>query len=396
MVILFLMGISSGIPLLIIGSTLQAWLQSEGIDLTVIGIFSLTGLPYTIKFLWAPILDRFVPPFLGRRRGWAIMTQVILMGVIFALGIQNPGKSLWIPALLALSVSFFSATQDIALDAYRREILPDEELGLGSSIFINGYRIGMLFSGGGALLLADRLSWSQVYLILSISMILGITASYFAPTPKENITPPLSLKEAVLGPFVDYFKRKGAFEILAFIFLYKIGDTMASAMTTPFILEMGFSKTELGLIGNTWGMAATILGGLLGGLLILRLGIFRALLWFGFFQMISTLSFSCLAFVGKQSWMLATAVGLENITGGMGTSAYAAYIASLCNKRFTGTQYALLSSLMGIPRVLAAAPTGFLAKEMGWGLFFIFCTALAIPGLMLLVRLSPMKSKNLS
>lgn len=393
MLVTFFLGISSGIPLLVTGSTLQAWMTDEKVDLAVIGMFSLVGLPYTVKFLWAPIMDRYVPPFLGRRRGWMLISQILLMLAIGTFSLVRPAESPWIVAFLAVLVSFFSASQDIVVDAYRRELLRDEELGLGSSLSVNGYRMGMLFSGAFALFLADRIPWNYVYLLLAASLLIGIITTCLAPGAEGQAAPPKSLREAVLEPFVDYFKRMGAFEILAFILLYKIGDVMANSMTTPFILKMGFTKTELAAVVKTFGIFATIAGGLVGGILLIRLGLCKGLWIFGILQAVSTLSFSALASVGAYHSVLAATVTFENLTSGMGTAAFTAFMASLCNKRFTATQYALLSSLMGIPRVIVASPTGFLAERIGWIHFFIFCTLAAIPGLVFLFRYKSWQGK---
>jgi len=394
MLVLFLMGFSSGIPPLLIGSTLRAWMTEEKVDLTVIGIFSLVGLPYALKYLWAPLMDRYVPPFLGRRRGWMLITQIALMAVISVLGFSSPAQMPWRVAVLAFLVAFFSASQDIVVDAYRREVLTDEELGLGSSLGINGYRIALLTSGALALFLADHFPWKVVYLLMAGLILVGIVTTLSASEPRRNITPPGSLKEALVEPFLDYFKRKEALGILAFVLLYKIGDQMASDMATPFYLKIGFTKTEIAAIAKTFGLGATISGALLGGILMLRLEINRSLWIFGFLQMVSTFCFSLLAQAGPSKPMLAGVIAFENLSGGMGTTAYAAFMASLCNVRFTATQYALLSSLIGIPRVFASAPTGYLAKHLGWSQFFIVCGLAALPGLLLLSRFAPWKKKE--
>lgn len=394
MLILILMGFSSGLPLLATGSTLQAWMSDEQVDLALIGIFSLVGLPYTIKFLWAPVMDRYIPPFLGRRRGWTLIFQITVILSLLLLSFAKPAQSPGMVALFALLVTLFSASQDVVLDAYRRDLLPENELGLGTSFFINGYRIGMLVSGALALFLADQLPWQTVYIILSVFMLIGIVTTLFAPTPARDTNHPKSLKAAVLDPFIDYFKKEQAWIILAFILLYKIGDLMASNMTTPFILQIGFSKTELAAIAKTFGLAATLVGGLAGGILILKTGIVRALWIFGFLQMISTFGFSLQAVVGYDLWVLTGVIAFENLASGMGTSAFAAYMASLCNQCFTATQYALLSSLMGIPRVILAAPTGWMAKNLGWPFFFALCALLAIPGLLLLFKVAPWRKNR--
>ncbi len=384
MAVAFVMGFSCGVPLLLTLSVLQAWMKEEGVDLGVIGLFSLVGLPYTLKFLWAPVLDRFTLPFLGRRRGWLLVIQLLLMVSIAALGFTEPGKSPWMVAFVAMLVTFFSASQDIVVDAYRREDLTDNELGLGSSLYVNGYRVGMLLAGSGGLILADHIPFSQVYLIMAATLSVGIVTTLAAREPRVAEGTPVSFREAVIQPFVEYFSRDGAVAILAFILLYKIGDQMATTMTMPFYLDLGFSKTEIGAVAKLFGFWATITGGLAGGVIMLRLGIWRSLWVFGILQAVSTTGFAVLAYVGHSLGMLAVAIAGENFCGGMGTAAYVAFMASITNKRFTATQYALLSSLMGIPRVLASAPTGYIAEWTGWPMFFLLCAGAAIPGLVLL------------
>lgn len=392
MLVSFIMGFACGLPLLLTITVLQAWMKEEGVDLTIIGLFALVGLPYTLKFIWAPFLDRFIPPFLGRRRGWLLIAQILLMISIGALGFAHPAKAPWIVAAAAMLVTFFSASQDIVVDAYRREDLADEELGLGSSFYINGYRLGMLLASGGGLIMADFMSFRAVYLIMAACMIPGVLTTLLTPEPVITERPPASMREAVFDPLIEYFSRSGALWMLAFILFYKIGDTMASAMTIPFYLDIGFSKTEIGAVVKLFGFWATIAGSLIGGVFMLRMGINRSLWVFGFLQAISTAGFALLAMIGYNLPMLAGVIAFENLSAGMGTAAYVAFMASITDKRFTATQYALLSSLMGIPRVLASAPTGFLAKHMGWIEFFIFCTLIAIPGMLLLLKFAPWKS----
>jgi PAT family beta-lactamase induction signal transducer AmpG len=389
MLVALAMGFASGLPLLLTLSVLQAWMTEEGVDLGTIGLFALVQLPYTLKFLWAPVMDRYTLPFLGRRRGWLLVFQVLLMLAIIALGMTNPVASPLLVALCALLVTFFSASQDIVIDAYRREALADEELGLGSSLYVNGYRIGMLLAGGGGLILADVFSFQTVYLLLGLTMAIGVATTLLAPEPAQAEGVPRTLRAAVIEPFVEYFRRSEALWILAFILLYKIGDTMASAMTTPFYLDIGFTKTEIGAVVKLFGFWATILGGLLGGVLILRTGIYRALWIFGILQAVSTAGFAVLAQIGNEIAALAAVIAFENLSGGMGTAAYVAFMAAMTDKRFTATQYALLSSLMGVPRVLASAPTGYLAEGLGWFPFFALCALIAIPGLLILRRFRP-------
>jgi PAT family beta-lactamase induction signal transducer AmpG len=380
------MGFASGLPLLLTGSVLQAWMRSEGTDLTTVGLFALVGLPYTLKFLWAPFLDRFTPPFLGRRRGWLFSSQLCLAGAIFYLSLQNPSASAFAVAFAALLLTFFSATQDIVIDAYRRESLSDNEQGLGASLYVNGYRIGMLLASGGGLILADIVTFSTVYQIMAAIMLVASLPTLFAAEPTPAQGQPTTLQQAVIQPFSEFFQRNDAIVILLFILLYKVGDTMASNMTTPFYLDIGFSNTEIGTVVKLFGFWATILGGLLGGVLILKTGIYRALWGFGILQALSTAGFILLNSVGHSTPMLAGVIAFENLSAGMGTAAFIGFMASQTDKRFTATQYALLSSIMGVPRVLIAAPTGWMAESMGWDGFFLLCTLIAIPGLLILTR----------
>ncbi len=387
MLVMLLTGFSSGLPLLLTGSTLKFWMREEGLDLSTIGFFGLVGLPYTLKFLWAPLMDRILPPFGGRRRGWMLITQISLMMTLASMTFFQPTVHLPIIAGLCLFIAFASASQDIVLDAYRREYLSDEELGIGSSIFVNGYRIGLLASGALALVLAEYLSWPTAYFMLGLFMLVGIVATVYAPEPQIHTAPPSSLREAFLGPFLEFCQRPGWITFLLFILLYKIGDSMASEMLSPFWVDLEVSKPQIAAIVKTFGFAALILGGLLAGLVVYRWGIFPSLLIFGILQMISTAGFVLLAIVGNHLPTLTVVIAFENLTGGMGTTAFVAFMASLTNKRFTATQYALLSSVMGIPRVLAGSITGVLATWLGWAGFFLVCTFLAVPGLLLISSL---------
>ena len=385
MLVALLMGFASGLPLLLIGSVLQAWLKDGGVDLKSIGLFALVGLPYTLKFLWAPLFDRYTLPLLGRRRGWLLVVQIALAAALLGLSYAQPTPHHLLPiSAAALIVAFFSASQDIVIDAYRRETLADAELGLGSALYVNGYRIGLLLAGGGGLILSDLTSFETMYRLMAAFMLGATIVTVFAPEPPLPEGRPRTLMDAVFLPFRDYFTRDGAWLALAFILLYKLGDTMASAMTTPFYLDLGYTKTEIGAVVKLFGFWATILGGTLGGIWILRIGMNRALWLFGLGQMISTLGFAVLAGLPPTTAGLATVVALENLTAGLGTAAFVGFMAALTDKRFTATQYALLSSLMGVPRVLAAAPTGWLAVWLGWVGFFVFCALIAIPGLLLL------------
>ncbi len=386
MLVAFAMGFASGLPLLLTGSLLQAWLRQDGVDLGTIGLFTLVGLPYTLKFLWAPLLDRFELPLFGRRRGWLLLAQLLLMLAIAGLGMTDPAGNPWLVAFVALLVTFFSAVQDTVIDAYRREDLSDRELGFGSSMYVNGYRVGMLLAGSGGLILADHMSYRLVYLLMSASLLVGVLTTLLAREPDEPEGAPTTLAEAVVQPFLEYFRRPEAWTILAFILLYKIGDVIATSITTPFYLDLGFSKSEIGEIAKLFGFWATIGGGVVGGALLIRIGIYRGLWIFGFLQAVSTTGFALLPFAGASAPALAAVIAAENLAGGMGTAAFVAFMASMTNKRFTATQYALLSSLMGVPRVFAAAPAGYLAEWLGWQGFFVLCVLAAIPGLIILRR----------
>lgn len=392
MIIALVMGFSCGLPLLLTGSVLQAWMKQEGVDLSTIGLFSLVGLPYTLKFLWAPLMDRFTPPLFGRRRGWLLVMQLVLITALLSLSLAKPAENPWLLALLAMFVTFFSASQDIVVDAFRREDLSDHELGLGAAMYVNGYRLGMLLAGGGGLILADLMPFSAVYQLMAGALLLGVITTLVAREPDLAPGTPTTIRGAVIEPFVEYFRRDGALLFLAFILFYKLGDAMAGAITTPFYLDLGFSKTEIGVVVKLFGFWATIGGGMLGGILILRWGINRALWIFGILQMLSTFGFVVLAQIGHDVSALSAVIAIENLASGMGTAAFVGFMGSLTDKRFTATQYALLSSLMGVPRVIAAAPTGWMAEVMGWSGFFVTCTLIALPGLFVLNRFAPWRA----
>jgi PAT family beta-lactamase induction signal transducer AmpG len=385
MLVMLMIGYSAGLPLLLIGSTLQAWMTDSGIDLTTIGMLSLVGVPYSLKFLWAPLLDRYQVPFLGRRRGWMLVFQVALVASLFFLSMLDPKTNVTLVCLVSLLIAFCSASQDIVLDAYRREILSDEELGLGSSVYIAGYRIAIIVSGALALNMADNMSWSMVYKIMAVLMAPALIFTFIFPDENKHIKAPGNLRDAVVGPLKDFFVRKGAWVILLFILLYKVGDSMASNMTTPFILELGYSKSDMGNIAKTFGMMATILGGIIGGVMMLRMNMKWSLVFFGILQAVSTLGFAWLPSMPLSLTSLAIVIAFENLASGMGTAAYAGYMASLTNKQFTATQYALFTALMGVPRTILSSPTGWMAERLGWEQFFVFCTVVAVPGLLLLI-----------
>ena len=387
-----LMGFSCGLPLLLTLSVLQAWMKEVGVDLSVIGLMALARLPYSLKFVWSPFLDRYTPPFLGRRRGWMIIAQICLTGAIAAMGLMDPEKNLWFVAATALAINFFSASQDTVVDAYRREDLADEELGLGSSIYVYGYRIGMLLASGGGLILADHMSFGSVYLFMAGCMAVGAITTLLTPEPPPSEGAPQTLKEAVIDPFAEYFRRNGALWILAFILLYKIGDQMAAAMTTPFYLDLGFTKSEIGAVVKLFGFWATLGGTFLGGVILLKWGVNKSLWIFGILQAVSTAGFAVLAQIGASIPALAAVIAFENLSGGMGTAAFMGFMAALTDKRFTATQYALLTSFMGFSRDIASAPTGFLVGAVGWFEFFMICALIAAPGLLVLLKFGRWKT----
>ena len=386
------LGFSSGLPLALIGTTLQAWMTTENVDLRVIGIFSLVGLPYTLKVLWAPIMDRFTIPWLGRRRGWIVLTQFLLAALILALGLSSPSLMPWLVAALALAIAFSSASQDIVIDAYRADVLHEKELGAGAATTVVGYRLAMLTSGAIALIVSDYLPWHLIYLLMAGMMLANILFTVTAPEPSERVIPPKTLKDAVWEPLLTYFRRSGAVEMLVFIMVYKLSDAIAGAMTTPFLLEVGFSRTDVGTVNKAFGLVSTVLGTLAGGSIIAKIGINRSLWVFAFLQALSNFAFTALALIGKNYAVMVAAIGLENLFGGMGTAAFVAFMMRLCDKRFTATQYALLTSFMAVTRVLAGVPTGFMVNAMGWPMFFAVSILGALPGILLLPRFAPWKA----
>ncbi len=391
MLMALIMGYAAGLPLELTGSVLKTWMRESGADLTVIGLMALVGLPYTLKFFQAPLLDRYTIAFLGRRRGWLLVFQLLLIGSIAGLGMTDPVAMPWLVAVAAFAVTLFSASQDIVIDAYRREDLADQELGLGSSLYVAGYRTGMLLASGGGLILADHLPFSVVYALLAACLLPALLATVLTPEPPTPLGIPRTLREAVVAPFTEYFSRTNALWILAFILFYKLGDTMAGAMAAPFYIDLQFTKTQIGTVVKLAGFQAITLGLFAGGILILKVGIHRSLWVFGFLQALSTAGFAALSLIGNSLPALAAVIGFENLTAGMGTAAYTAFMASITHKKFTATQYALLSSLMGVPRVFAASITGWLAEWLGWTGFFTFCTLIAAPGLLLLFKFAPLR-----
>jgi PAT family beta-lactamase induction signal transducer AmpG len=386
------LGFSSGMPLYVLIQLVPAWLRSNEVDLATIGLFSLVSLPYTWKFIWSPLMDRFKLPFLGRRRGWALLTQVGLLVTIGALGQYDPTHSLKVIVALVFLVSLFSASQDIVLDAYRRELLDDDELGTGTSFFVNAYRLASLVPGSLALILADHVPWSVAFWVTAAFMSVGIVTTLVIREVSDDRLAPRSLGDAVIGPFREFISRDGvgsALAILAFMFLYKLGDNMATALATPFYLDMGYSLSEIGTIAKFAGLAFGIGGGILGGLLMLKLSINRALWVFGAVQMVTILGFVWLSTAGHTPAGLFAVVAAEYLGVGLGTIALTAFMARETSRAFTATQFALFTSFIAVPRTFANASTGFLIEAMGYTSFFVLCTVVAVPGMLMLIKVAP-------
>lgn len=396
MAALSLLGFSSGLPYLLTSNTLKAWMTVENVDLTAIGLFSLVGIPYSLKFLWSPIIDRFSLPFLGRRRGWLIVMQIGLVLGIAAMAFGQPKEALQLLAINALIVAFFSATQDIAVDAYRTDVLEELELGAGAAVFVAGYRGALVITASVALILADRMPWKSVYLLMAAFMLVGILGTLIAPEPRIKIQPPESIRDAVILPFAEIFQRLGgkrALLSLVFIVLYKLGDSFLSNMSLPFLLKAGFTKTDVGAIQGGMGIIASIVGALVGGAVLSKIGINRSLWVFGILQAVSNLTYYVLALAGKNYQVMVLAINIEQFCGGLGNAAFLGFFMSLCNPRFSATQFALLSSFMAISRDLLASPGGLIAQKTGWPAFFLISIAAAIPGLLLLPFFAPWNSK---
>lgn len=396
MLICLFTGFSSGLPLYILISLIPAWLRSEGVNLQAIGLFALIQLPFTWKFLWSPLFDRYAPP-LGRRRGWLFIFQTALLLTIPAFGMLHPALNLWTIAYLSFVMAFFSASQDIVLDAYRRELLLDNELGLGNAIHVNAYKIAGLIPGSLSLILADHLPWSSVFIITAFFMLPGIAMTLFVSEPALKNGAPKTLKAAIVEPFQEFVGRNGlksAGLILAFIFFYKLGDSMATALATPFYLDMGFSKTEIGLIAKNAGLWPSVFGGLVGGIWMIKLGINRALWIFGIIQMVAILGFAWLATIGHNLFGLAGVIGIEALGVGLGTAAFVAFIAHTTHPLYTATQFALFTSLAAVPRTFANAATGYLVEWFGWTSFFLFCFVIALPGMLLLIKVAPWNNQE--
>ncbi|WLI89680.1 AmpG family muropeptide MFS transporter [Massilia sp. R2A-15] len=390
--VLFL-GFSSGLPLFTMLYLMQAWLAKSGVDIKALGLFALVGFPYTFKFLWAPFMDRFSVGRLGRRRGWMALTQLALFGVIGGMGMLDPRTQLPLIVGAAGLMTFLSASQDIVIDAYRREILADNEQGFGAAVIVNAYKAAGLVPSALGLILADSLPWSSVFWVVGAFMLPGLVCTLLAPEPQVYGAPPKNMQEAIVLPFREFIARDGwrqALTIVAFVLLYKIGDSMATALATKFYLDLGFSTTQIGLAANATGLWASLAGGVVGGVWMVKLGINRALWVFGALQALAILGFAWLAQVGPNPLLLAGVIGFESFASlGLGAAALVAFISRSTDPRYTATQYALFSSLAAVPRTFMNSMTGFIVAQTGWFVFFIVCFALAIPAMMMLPKIAP-------
>lgn len=383
-----ILGFMSGLPLALSSGTLQAWFTVLGIDIKIIGILTIIGLPYTLKFLWAPLMDRFIPPILGRRRGWILITQILIIVGITSLAYSAPDRTIFFAIFLATFVAFTSASQDIVIDAYRTDILHEKERGLGAAVFVMGYRIALLVSGALALIMADRIGWENTYLTMAFIMLCGLLITLFGTVPEEKISPPSSMKEAILGPLKDYFKRDSSIILLLLIILYKLGDAYAASLTTPFLIRgLGFTPTDVGTINKGLGFVSLITGATIGGTLMVRFGLYQSLIYFGILQALSNLSFVLLALTGKNYSMFIFTIAFENFSGGMGTSAFVSLLMAMCNHKYSATQYALLSSISAFSRTFISPTSGFVVEKIGWAGFFLLTFLTALPGLILLLKL---------
>ena len=424
MLICVFTGFTSGMPLYVVFQLVPAWLRTEGVGLAEIGFFTLVQLPYIWKFLWSPVIDRYTLPFLGRRRGWMLVTQLAVMMSIAAMGFLEPALSIWAVAYLAAAMAFFSASQDIVLDAYRRELLPDAELGLGNTIHVQAYRLSGLVPGALALILADHMAWHSVFIVVALFMLVGVILTLSIKEAVSEPSPPKTLVDAVINPFLEFFNRKGVTSgllVLAFLVLYKLGDSMATALQTPFFIDAGFSLTAIGTIAKFAGLIAVIVGGFGGAIVMIKLGINRALWLFGLVQIISIIGFALLselsvlteAAILQESafpnfltlrydtgadplmrWMLGIVVAFEYLGVGLGGAAFVAFMARTTNPVFAATQFALFSALTAVPRTVIGAFTGVMVEHLGWTDFFFVCTALAIPGMLLLFKVAPWNAND--
>ncbi len=402
------MGFSSGFPYFLLISTLGLWLAEVHISLKIIGFFSLVRIPYSFKWIWSPLVDRVQLPLLGRlgrRRGWALLSQLVLLAAIWGMALTNPAEHIGLMMVFAVVTAFVSATQDIVLDAYRVESFAVGEQGAASAVFMTGYRLGTIFSGAVALVLASFLLWSVVFLFMGLGAVVGIVTVLMSKEPAEVKLPDLPqgqsrlqraaafLNRAVKMPLADFITRPNWFLILLLVMLYKLCDAYMAPMAMPFYDAMGFTKMEIAAVIKIYGVAATIAGTLLGGLMVSRWGLYKSLIAGSILMGVTTLMFVAQTYAGNNLYMLMVTISLDNLAGGISSTALVAYISAQCHAAFTATQYALLSSLMSLLRDVLAATSGAVVQAAGWASFFVFSTLLAVPGLILVLVLARLEAK---
>jgi PAT family beta-lactamase induction signal transducer AmpG len=378
-----LLGFSSGLPLVLTGDNLQLWIREDGFDLKTVGALTLVGLPYVWKAAWAPLLDRFALPFLDRRRGWILVFQVLLAAAIAGMSLCDPRASLSTTVYLACAVAFLSASQDVVIDAWRADALPADRLAPGAAAHVTGYRIGMIAGGAGALLLVGTTGWATTYLVAAGAMAIGVAGTFVAPPPLREAAPG-SFAEAVVEPFREFLLRRGAVALLAFVVLFKLPDVVASSMTAPFLKDLGIPLERIGAVRQGLGVFVTIGGTLAGAAITVRMGLRRALWVFGVLQAVSNLAFVGLASAGPSDAAMVAAIVVENFCGGLVTAGFVAFLASLCDARYSATQFALLTALNALARTVVGAPAGAFAEAVGWPAFFAWSAVLGLPGLLLL------------
>ena len=396
MLTLIFLGFSSGLPLFVLINLVQAWLAKAQIDIKALGLFTLVMFPYPWKFLWSPLMDRFSFGSLGRRRGWMMFTQVALFLCIGSMGMLDPKSDFFWVIVAAILVAFFSASQDIVIDAFSREILSDNEQGLGAAVKVNAYKIAGLVPGALSLILADHIAWAWVFWITAAFMLPGLLCTLWVKEPQSYGAPPKNLEEAVVMPFKEFINRKGWYDalcVLAFIFLYRLGDSMAATLATKFFLDLGFQLTQIGVVAKLTLFWGSIAGGIVGGIWMIKLGINRALWIFGVAQALSILGFAVLAKAGPNEVLLGVVLAGEAFGVGLGTAAFVAFIARTTDPRYTATQFALFTSLAAVPRTFTTALIGYIVTETGWFNFFLICFAIALPGMLLLFKVAPWKEK---
>lgn len=391
MAVLAGLGLASGLPYMLTGAVLQAWMTDAHVTLGTIGLFSLVTLPYTFKFCWAPFMDRYALPILGRRRGWLLLMQLLLIAAIAAMALTGPSRSLLLFAIMAMLLAFLSASQDIVADAYRTDVLPEAERGAGAAVYVTGYRIAMLLSSSLGIWLVGRygVPWPMIYLGIAAMMSLGIVATLAAPEPRMQVARPEGLADAFIDPLFDFLRRPDGWLVLLFVVVFKLPDVLVDGMKMPFLLQIGISKEQIGAIGQGLGLAMSIAGALVGGGLVARLGLWRSLWVFGLLQALSNLGFWVLSQTGPNLLTLSAVISVENFCAGLVTAGFVAFLMSQCDVRFSATQYAMLSSLMAVTRIVGGAPAGFLAEHLGWPAFFLASLFAAVPGLLLLTWVRP-------